>query len=116
MPAMALSLETFHSFPSRQQRPQNTALIASSGAMAAAGIPFSFSSRGSKDRDEFWKNLRRIIAEGLDRQAALDALLDLADHPERGHACDVHFGARVVAVLDAARRSLANGCRIELTY
>src|SRR5262249_16886512 len=43
-------------------------------AMAAAGIPFSFSSRGSRDRDEFWKNLRRVIAEGLDRQAALDAL------------------------------------------
>ncbi len=43
-------------------------------AMAAAGIPFAFSSRGSKSRDEFWKNLRRVIAEGLDRQAALDAL------------------------------------------
>jgi predicted dehydrogenase len=47
-------------------------------------------------------------------QAALDALLDLADHPDRGHACDVHFGARVVEVLDAARRSIASGCRIEL--
>jgi len=43
-------------------------------AMAAAGVPFAFSSRGSKDRDEFWKNLRRVISEGLDRQAALDAL------------------------------------------
>jgi predicted dehydrogenase len=47
-------------------------------------------------------------------QAALDALLDLADRPGRGHACDVHFGARVVDVLDAARRSLDSGCRIEL--
>ena len=42
--------------------------------LAAQQIPFSFSSRASKDRDEFWKNLRRVIAEGLDRQAALDAL------------------------------------------
>jgi len=48
-------------------------------------------------------------------QAALDALLDLADHPARGHPCDVHFGARVVEVLDAARRSLTEGRRIELT-
>jgi predicted dehydrogenase len=48
-------------------------------------------------------------------QAALDALLDLADHTAGGHPCDVHFGARVVQVLDAARRSLAEGCRIEIT-
>ena len=47
-------------------------------------------------------------------EAALDALLDLADHPDRGHPCDVHFGARVVQILDAARRSLAEGCLIEL--
>src|SRR5579859_47098 len=47
-------------------------------------------------------------------QTALSALLDLADHPDRGHPCDVHFGARVVDVLDAARRSIANGCRIEI--
>jgi predicted dehydrogenase len=47
-------------------------------------------------------------------QAALDALVDQADHPDRGHPCDVHFGARVVEVLDAARRSLAEYCRIEL--
>jgi predicted dehydrogenase len=47
-------------------------------------------------------------------QAALDAVLDVANHPARGHACDVHFGARVVEVLDAAQRSLANGGRIEL--
>jgi imidazolonepropionase-like amidohydrolase len=43
-------------------------------ALAAASIPFSFSSRGTRDRDQFWKNLRRVIAEGLDRQTALDAL------------------------------------------
>jgi hypothetical protein len=47
-------------------------------------------------------------------QAGLDALLDLAHHPGRGHPCYVHFGARVVEVLDAARRSLVNGCRIQL--
>lgn len=54
----------------------------------------------------------RVVAA---HRAAFDALLDLADSPARGHPCDVHFGARVVQVLDAARRSLAEGCRIELT-
>jgi predicted dehydrogenase len=44
-------------------------------------------------------------------RVALDALLELADQPGRGHPCDVHFGARVVEVLDAARRSMASGCR-----
>ncbi len=43
-------------------------------ALVAAKVPFAFSSRGSKSRDDFWKNLRRVISEGLDRQAALDAL------------------------------------------
>jgi predicted dehydrogenase len=47
-------------------------------------------------------------------QAALDALVEFAEQPGRGHPCDVHFGAQVVAVLDAAQRSLASGCRIEL--
>jgi len=47
-------------------------------------------------------------------QAALDALLTLADQQGRGHPCDVRFGARVVEVLDGARRSLANGCRSEI--
>ena len=42
--------------------------------LSSQGVPFTFSSRGSKNRDEFWKNIRRVIAEGLDRQAALDAL------------------------------------------
>jgi hypothetical protein len=45
-----------------------------SAKVLSGQVPFAFSSRGSKDRDEFWKNLRRVIAEGLDRQAALDAL------------------------------------------
>jgi predicted dehydrogenase len=48
-------------------------------------------------------------------QAALDALIDLAAHSQRGHPCDVHFGARVVEVLDAAQRSLASGCRVEVS-
>lgn len=43
-------------------------------ALADQDVLFAFSSRGAKDRNEFWKNLRRAIAEGLDRQAALQAL------------------------------------------
>ncbi len=42
--------------------------------LVSSGVPFSFSSRGTRDRSEFWKNVRRTISEGLDRQAALDAL------------------------------------------
>jgi predicted dehydrogenase len=53
----------------------------------------------------------RIVAA---HQAALEALVDLAANPGSGHPCDVHFGARVVAVLDAAQRSIATGCRIDL--
>jgi predicted dehydrogenase len=41
-------------------------------------------------------------------QRALDALLAF---PER-HACDVHFGARVVEVLAAAEQSLQTGCAV----
>jgi predicted dehydrogenase len=45
---------------------------------------------------------------------ALDALIDQARRTEHGHPCDVHFGARVVAVLAAAERSLRTGCRVEV--
>jgi len=38
------------------------------------GVLFAFASRGTRNRDEFWKNVRRVISEGLDRQVALDAL------------------------------------------
>jgi hypothetical protein len=48
--------------------------VHSAKALHDAGILFAFSSRGSRDRDEFWKNVRRVISEGLDRQVALDAL------------------------------------------
>jgi predicted dehydrogenase len=47
-------------------------------------------------------------------QRALDALLDLAQRPGAGHPCDVHFGARVVAVLEAAEQSLAEGRVIQV--
>jgi predicted dehydrogenase len=47
-------------------------------------------------------------------QAAVDALIDQAGRPDRGHPCDVHFGARVVEVLDAAQQSLSTGCRVAI--
>lgn len=48
--------------------------------------------------------------------AALDGLLSQVAKGERSHPCDVQFGARVVQVLDAAQRSLTNGCRVELGH
>jgi hypothetical protein len=48
--------------------------VRSAKTLSAQGVLVSFSSRGSKDRTEFWKNLRRVIAEGYDRQEALKAL------------------------------------------
>jgi predicted dehydrogenase len=55
----------------------------------------------------------RVVAA---HQAGVDALLDVVAQPRRGHPCDVHFGARVVEVLDAAQRSLASGCRVEVAH
>lgn len=47
--------------------------------------------------------------------AAVDALIEQAAAPQPRHACDVHFGARVVAVLAAAEESLREGRRVEVT-
>jgi predicted dehydrogenase len=47
-------------------------------------------------------------------QRALDALVDQVGQPEVGHACDVHFGARVVEVLAAAEQSLQTGTRVQV--
>jgi predicted dehydrogenase len=46
--------------------------------------------------------------------AALDALLGQARQTQKGHACDVHFGARVVEVLAAAEQSLDTGCAVNV--
>jgi hypothetical protein len=43
--------------------------------------------------------------------AALDALMAQIEQPGSGHACDVHFGRRVVQILAAAERSLSSGQR-----
>ncbi len=47
-------------------------------------------------------------------RAALDALVAQASATEKGHACDVHFGARVVEVLAAAELSIRSGARVDL--
>ena len=73
-------------------------------ALAAASIPFAFSSRGSKDRDEFWKNVRRVISEGLDRQAALDAL---TINPAKLFGAEKELGT--VEVGKAANLTIMNG-------
>ncbi len=46
--------------------------------------------------------------------SAIDALIAQVDQPGSGHPCDVHFGRRVVQILDAAERSMASGQRLSL--
>jgi predicted dehydrogenase len=45
---------------------------------------------------------------------ALDTLIELARQSAPAHPCDVHFGARVVDVLAAARESLSSGRLVEI--
>lgn len=40
--------------------------------------------------------------------AAIDALIAQIDQPGAGHPCDIHFGRRIVQILAAAERSVAN--------
>jgi predicted dehydrogenase len=47
-------------------------------------------------------------------QAAIDALIAQLAQPRRSHALDVHFGARVVEVLEAAQLSLTSGCWVDV--
>ena len=47
-------------------------------------------------------------------QRALDALIEQIERPGSGHACDVHFGTRVVEVLAAAEQSLATGRGVDV--
>src|SRR6185503_17652114 len=43
-------------------------------ALAKAGIPFALTTADLKDRNVFWKNLRKAIEYGLNEQDALKAL------------------------------------------
>jgi len=47
-------------------------------------------------------------------RSAIDALIGQVEQPRSGHACDVHFGRRVVQILDAAEQSIASGQRLPL--
>jgi predicted dehydrogenase len=47
-------------------------------------------------------------------QAALQTLINLSAQSDPAHACDVHFGARVVEALAAAEQSLEQGCWVDL--
>jgi predicted dehydrogenase len=46
--------------------------------------------------------------------AAVDALIGQIEQAGSGHACDVHFGVRVVEILAAAEESLATGRRVHV--
>jgi predicted dehydrogenase len=46
-------------------------------------------------------------------QAAIDALIGQIEQPGSGHACDIHFGVRVVEILAAAEESLTTGRRVD---
>jgi predicted dehydrogenase len=48
-------------------------------------------------------------------RAALDALIERAAMSKPAHACDVHFGAQVVAILAAAEESLRSGRRVDIS-
>ncbi len=97
------------------QHPGNCSSTASVSLTAPTGTGTQLYADGEHGRQTLpepsLENTRVVAAH----QAALDALIDLAVHPLRGHPCDVHFGARVVEVLDAAQRSLASGCRVEVS-
>jgi imidazolonepropionase-like amidohydrolase len=43
-------------------------------AMVKAGITFSITSSGLKDKKDFWKNIRKAIENGLSQEQALNAL------------------------------------------
>lgn len=45
-------------------------------AVEQAGIPFCITLNGLKDKADFWKNIRKAIARGLSREAALRALTE----------------------------------------
>ncbi len=48
--------------------------LANPGVLAKAGVPFALTTRGAKDVPAFVANLRRAVAQGLPRAAALRAL------------------------------------------
>jgi predicted dehydrogenase len=47
-------------------------------------------------------------------RAALDALIEQIAQSGSGHACDVHFGARIVEILSAAEQSLHSGRLVQI--
>ena len=48
-------------------------------------------------------------------RSALDALVEQARSSPRTHACDVHFGVEIVAILSAAEESLHTGRRVKVS-
>ncbi|WP_020595744.1 amidohydrolase family protein [Spirosoma panaciterrae] len=44
------------------------------GRLAAANIPFAFTTAGLRNKTDFWPNLRKAIENGLPEQKALEAL------------------------------------------
>ncbi len=48
--------------------------VAGASVLSKAGIPFAFTTKGTKTPTEFFENLRRAVKAGLPRDAALKAL------------------------------------------
>lgn len=95
----------------------------SSGASSTVSVSFTVPAPATGNLVYFYGESGRetLPQHPLDRsqivmahQRALDALLDLAQHPADRHACDVHLGARIVEVLAAAEQSLATQAAVPL--
>jgi hypothetical protein len=92
----------------------STASLSLTAPEAAAGSSMYVYGKGGRiTAPASSSDMARVVAA---HQAALDALIDLAEQPGAGHPCDVHFGARVVEILAAAEQSLASGRQVQVKH
>jgi predicted dehydrogenase len=90
----------------------STASLSLTVPEAAAGSSvYVYGEGGRTSAPAGSSDMARVVAA---HQRALDALIDLTEHPSAGHPCDVHFGARVVEILAAAEQSLASGRQVHV--
>jgi predicted dehydrogenase len=91
------------------------------GASSTASLSLTVPKAGTGNSIYFYGEHGRetapatpLDAAGLVKahQSAVDALIGQLAQPSPGHACDVHFGVKTVAILAAAEESLATGRRV----